>query len=87
MLSLLMAMEQGGVEEVPGPLPDGKVTRHVIPMKSPPAPSVVRKVGKVLHPCCCCSQYGGNIELSICHYLPVAVSPAGTKAVIASNMS
>ena len=44
--SLLMVMEQAGVEEVPGPLPEGKVTGHVIPMKSPPAPSVVRKVAR-----------------------------------------
>ena len=44
MLSLLMVMEQNGVEKEPGPLPEVKVTGHVIPMKSPPAPAVVRKV-------------------------------------------
>ena len=44
--SLLMVMEQAGVEESPGPLPAVKVARHVTPMKSPPAvklPSIVRK--------------------------------------------
>ena len=46
--SLLMVMEQAGVEEFPGPLPEGKVTGHVIPMKSPPAPTVVRSVGNVI---------------------------------------
>ena len=42
--SLLMVMEQAGVEESPGPLPEVKVTGHVITRKSPPAPAVVRKV-------------------------------------------
>jgi len=44
MKSLLIVMEQTGVEEFPGPLPAVKVVRHVTPMKSPPAakaPSVV----------------------------------------------
>ena len=42
--SLLIVMEQAGVEESPGTLPAVKVVRHVTPMKSPPAaktPSVV----------------------------------------------
>ena len=47
MRSLLMVMEQAGVEESPGPLPAVKVVRHVAPMKSPPAaksPSVGREI-------------------------------------------
>ena len=46
MRSLLIVMEQAGVEEFPGPLPAVKVVRHVTPMKSPPAakaPSVVKE--------------------------------------------
>ena len=46
MRSLLIVIEQAGVEESPGPLPAVKVARHVTPMKSPPAvklPSIVRK--------------------------------------------
>ena len=44
MRSLLIVIEQAGVEEFPGPLSAVKVVRHVTPMKSPPvtkAPSVV----------------------------------------------
>jgi len=47
MRSLLIVMEQAGVEEFPGPLPAVNVVRHVIPMKSPPAaksPSVGREI-------------------------------------------
>ena len=47
MRSLLIVMEQAGVEEFPGPLPAVKVVRHVAPMKSPPAakaPSVAREI-------------------------------------------
>jgi len=47
MRSLLMVMEQAGVEKSPGPLPAVKVVRHVTPMKSPPvakSPSVAREI-------------------------------------------
>ena len=47
MRSLLIMMEQAGVEEFPGTLPAVNVVKHVTPMKSPPAaksPSVVREM-------------------------------------------
>jgi len=48
--SLLMMMEQAGVEGSPGPLPAVKVVRHVTPMKSAPAakaPSIFERRANV----------------------------------------
>ena len=44
--SLIMVIKHAGVAKVPGPLPELKVVRHVVPRKSPGGltfPSVVRK--------------------------------------------
>jgi len=44
--SSVMLIRHGGVAKVPGPLPELKVVRHVVPRKSPVGltfPSVVRK--------------------------------------------
>ena len=44
--SLIMVIGHAGVAKVPGPLPEVKVVRHVVPRKSPGGltfPSVVRK--------------------------------------------
>ena len=47
MRSLLIVIEQAGVEESPGILPAVKVVRHVTPMKSPPAVKAPSVVGEV----------------------------------------
>ena len=36
-------MSQEGVDMAPGPLPAANVTVHVMPIKSPPAPSIERE--------------------------------------------
>jgi len=47
MRSLLIVIEQAGVEESPGTLPAVIVVRHVAPMKSPPAAKAPSVVGEV----------------------------------------
>ena len=42
-LSLLIVISQEGVDMAPGPLPAANVTVHVMPIKSPPAPSIERE--------------------------------------------